>query len=604
MLSLYRFTTILVFFVISCVKLSFQFPAKPMTIDVPTFPQQSTPSTLNLTLLHVNDIHSHFDEINSYTGRCHEDQAKNGECFGGAGRMVTKVNEIRGRDPKKTLLLNAGDYYQGTIYYTLFKYDVVTEFANLLNYDAFGVGNHDFDDGPDGLIPFVNDINFPVLAANLDTSKVPELKISKSITLDVDGHKVGIIGYVTADTPFISSPGPNLTFLDVIPAVQEEAIRLTSENVSIIIALGHAGYEIDREMASKIKELDLVVGGHSHTFLWTGEDYPSVEYPLGNYPTYVKVEGSDKIVPVVQAYAYGKYLGHLELCFDENGDLMNPVDGTGVQKAIPVILNSNITQDEAALNISQKYRKNMTEYTKTIGYNRVLLKLEGYDDSNIGNIVTDCMVEAWNGEADMGFINNGGIRSNLVEGNITGEDIFNVLPFNNTVDRVEMTGKDIRSRIEEVIKDLCPDKSCYSSFWQVSNGVRLVYRIQNENQGNRIEKFQVRCTMGGDAWCDVEDEKTYKVVMPNFLATSKYFSVHSAVKKHEVGISDYDAFSQYVERKKIIDEEDNGFGRIVVYWDTSDEPNTGTMLTSNFGHISALFLLAICKMIMQRNISK
>ena len=180
MTVLNRFATILVFFVISCVKFSFQLPAKPMTIDVSTFPQQSTPSTLNLTLLHVNDIHSHFDEINSYTGRCHKEQATNGECFGGAGRMVTKVNEIRGRDPKKTLLLNAGDYYQGTIYYTLFKYDVVTEFANLLNYDAFGVGNHDFDDGPEGLIPFVNEINFPVLAANLDTSQVPELNISKS----------------------------------------------------------------------------------------------------------------------------------------------------------------------------------------------------------------------------------------------------------------------------------------------------------------------------------------------------------------------------------------------------------------------------------------
>ena len=126
-----------------------------------------------------------------------------------------------------------------------------------------------------------------------------------------------------------------------------------------------------------------------------------------------------------------------------------------------------------------------------------------------------------------------------------------------------------------------------------------MYRIQKENQGNRVEKFQVRCTIGGDAWCEVEDEKTYKVVMPNFLATSKYFSVHSAVKKHEVGISDYDAFSQYVERKEIIDEEENGFGRIVVYWDTSDEPNTGTVLTSKFGYISALCLLAICKMIMQ-----
>ena len=413
----------------------------------------STSESLDLTILHVNDIHSHFDEINSYTGRCHEEQADKGECFGGAGRMATKVKEIRNQDPTKTLFLNAGDYYQGTIYYTLFKYKVVKEFANILNYDAFGVGNHDFDDGSKGLIPFVNGTNFPVLAANLDASEVPNLNISKSVAMDIEGRKVGIIGYVTADTPFISSPDPELKFLDVIISVKEEAANMKNSGVNILIALGHAGYDLDREMASKVPDLDLVIGGHSHTFLWKGNDYPSVEKPRGDYPTYITATGTNKVIPVVQAYAYGKYLGHLKLSFDGDGDLKTPVDGAGVTFAMPLLLDSSIEPDKEASAISEKYRKNMTKFTDVIGKNRVLLKRERFDDSNIGNVIADAMVEAWEGDADMAFINNGGIRSVLVEGDITGEDIFNILPFNNTVDRLRMKGKDIKSCLEEIILD-------------------------------------------------------------------------------------------------------------------------------------------------------
>ena len=113
------------------------FQAKPMKED----------SNFHLTILHVNDIHSHFEEINSYTARCHKDQAQNGQCFGGAARMYTQIHKLVQQNPKQTLILNAGDYYQGTIMYTLFGYEVVAEFSNLLNYTAFGVGNHDFDDG-------------------------------------------------------------------------------------------------------------------------------------------------------------------------------------------------------------------------------------------------------------------------------------------------------------------------------------------------------------------------------------------------------------------------------------------------------------------------
>ena len=175
---------------------------------------------------------------------------------------------------------------------------------------------------------------------------------------------MGVIGYVTTTTPDISYPAPTLEFVDEIAAITEEAARLKSDGVDIILALGHSGYDVDQEIARQVADVDVVVGGHSHSFLYTGEP-PSVEVPEGEYPTYVTqvrgeeeeeeeeeekrkcihtrrfaqffftlfapklLQDSGKVVPVVQAYCYTKYMGHLELNFDDSGELLTPVDGAG-----------------------------------------------------------------------------------------------------------------------------------------------------------------------------------------------------------------------------------------------------------------------------------
>lgn len=536
-------------------------------------------TSLNLTILHVNDIHCFFDQINNYMGRCNADQDKKGQCFGGAGRMVTKVKEIRNKDPNKTLFLNAGDYFVGTVYYALFKHKVVTEFANILNYTAFGAGNHDFDDSAKGLIPFVDGVKFPTLAANLDASAMPKLNIQKSYTFEIEGHKIGIIGYITKNTRNISSAEPELKFLDEIPAVKQEAKKLKANGVNILIALGHAGYDLDKDMASEIPELDLVVGGHSHTFLWTGDDFPSIERPSGDYPTYVQAEGTDKVIPVVQAYKYGKYLGHMQLSFDANGKLKKPVDGVGVSFAKPILLDHSIIQDEEAKEISSKYRKDMTEYTKVIGHNLQLLKGDRnrVEESNIGNFIADAFLDSWEGKADMAFINNAGIRSVLVEGTITGEDIFNILPFNNTIDKIRIKGKDIKATLESTVYDCCPDQSCYCRLWQVSRGVRLSYKVQSQNQGNRIQKFHLSCKTEKltSAWCELQNEKEYEVVVPSYFFTR---FIRGNVTKRDEGMKDYYVFKKYVEKKTPLNESvDEENRRIQIHWDSSTVNDTITI---------------------------
>ena len=347
-------------------------------------------SGFNLTVLHVNDVHSHFEEVSLNTGTCKEDMKRREECYGGVARMATYIRQTRASDPD-TLLLNGGDFYQGTMWYSVFKYQPVVEFSNLLNYTAGSLGNHDWDDGGEGLQPFVSGVNFPVLAANLGSTLVR--KVARSTVVRVRGRLVGIIGFITPDTATISNPGLNNTFLDIVPSVRQEAKSLKGLGVEIIIAVGHAGYTLDKELARRVAELDLVVGGHSHTFLYTGSP-PSVERAQGEYPTYV-VQDSGKVVPVVQAYCYTKYLGHLQLQFDSQGELLRPVAGVGVSSALPVLLDRSIQPDPAVERKLEKYQRVLRPYRQKVGSSTTpLIKLDNQENL-LGNLVTDSMLAVW-----------------------------------------------------------------------------------------------------------------------------------------------------------------------------------------------------------------
>ena len=166
--------------------------------------------------------------------------------------------------------------------------------------------------------------------------------------------------------------------------------KIKAAGVDIIIALGHSGYEIDLQLAENIAELDLVVGGHSHTFLYTdtGDGLPSNDQPEGDYPTYVPNKQTGKVIPVVQAHCYTKYLGHLQLSFDASGDLLTPVDGVGVSHAEPILLDESIEQDQDVLEAMLKWQRNLTEYKEVLGVIEVYMaERRPSEESNIGEII-------------------------------------------------------------------------------------------------------------------------------------------------------------------------------------------------------------------------
>lgn len=167
------------------------------------------------------------------------------------------------------MLLDAGDQSQGTPWYNYYKGAAAAHFLRALNYTAFAIGNHEFDNGVDSFVDhFINNVTeeeqFSILACNIDATGEPRMdgKYQCSYVIEVGGVNIGIIGYTTEETPSISDTG-NLIFTDVVKAIQQEVqyLRNTKE-CQIVIGLGHYGYNEDKKMAEQV-DLDVIIGGHS-----------------------------------------------------------------------------------------------------------------------------------------------------------------------------------------------------------------------------------------------------------------------------------------------------------------------------------------------------
>ncbi|MCC2690897.1 MAG: 5-nucleotidase protein, partial [Rhizobiaceae bacterium] len=182
-----------------------------------------------LNILHINDWHSRIESNNAFESTCSAEDETEGKCIGGAARLVTAIAERRkALDGQNVLLLNGGDNFQGSLFYTTYKGAAEAEFLNLMKFDAMTVGNHEFDDGEEALVPFLEKVTFPVLSANVHPnaqSKVGD-RIKPSMVLEVGGQKIGIIGAVTTDTPEIASPGPNIAIEDDIENITAEVEKL------------------------------------------------------------------------------------------------------------------------------------------------------------------------------------------------------------------------------------------------------------------------------------------------------------------------------------------------------------------------------------------
>ncbi|MDE0097068.1 MAG: metallophosphoesterase, partial [Gammaproteobacteria bacterium] len=185
-----------------------------------------------LTILHTNDLHSRVEPINKYDSNCSAKDDAAGKCFGGYARLATAIRTARA-DAPNALLVDAGDQFQGSLFYTRYKGKVAAEMMNTLGYDAMTVGNHEFDDGPEVLRGFMDAVRFPVLMSNADVTSEPALAdvMMPSTIIRRGGYRYGLIGLTPVDTPEISLPGPKIRFTEPAGAVRREIERFAGQGI-------------------------------------------------------------------------------------------------------------------------------------------------------------------------------------------------------------------------------------------------------------------------------------------------------------------------------------------------------------------------------------
>ena len=447
-----------------------------------------------LTILHTNDFHARFEPISKYDGPCSSEDNTAGECFGGSARLMTAITEARARS-NNSILVDGGDQFQGTLFYTYYKGALAAEMMNKMGYDAMTVGNHEFDDGPEVLRGFMDAVSFPVLMSNADVSGEPLLsdKLAKSAIIERGGEKLGLIGLTPQDTDELASPGPNIVFTDPVDAVQGEVDKLTAEGVNKIIVLSHSGYAVDQRVAAETTGVDVIVGGHTNTLLSNTN-----ERAEGPYPTMVGATA------IVQAYAYGKFLGELNVTFDDEG---NVTAATGE----PLIMDAAVTEDsptveriaEAAKPLDEIRNKVVAQTDEAIGGDREVCRAK---ECTMGNLIADAMLARVKDQGiEIAIQNGGGIRASIDAGEVTMGEVLTVLPFQNTLSTFQVTGATIVEALENGVSQI---EEGAGRFPQVAG---LSYAFDaSQPAGSRVSDVMV----GG---APIEADKLYGVVSNNYV---------------------------------------------------------------------------------------
>ncbi|AUQ74684.1 bifunctional metallophosphatase/5'-nucleotidase [Phaeobacter piscinae] len=452
-----------------------------------------------LTILHTNDFHSRFEPISKYDSGCREGDNAEGKCFGGSARLVTALADARARS-NNSILVDGGDQFQGSLYYTYYKGKVAAEMMNKLGYDGMTVGNHEFDDGPEVLRGFMDSVQFPVLMSNADVSGEPALAdvLKKSTVIERGGEKIGLIGLTPEDTPDLASPGKNITFTNPVDAVQGEVDRLTAEGVNKIIVLSHSGYAVDQRVAAGTTGVDVIVGGHSNTYLSNTSDKAA-----GPYPTTVND------VAIVQAYAYGKFLGELNVTFDDAG---NVVEAVGE----PLIMDGTVTEDEGtvariaelAKPLDEIRNKVVAESAEAVDGDRNNCRVQ---ECQMGNLVADAMLDRVKDQGvSIAIANSGGIRASLEPGEVTMGEVLTVLPFQNTLSTFEITGEEVIAALENGVSQV---EEIKGRFPQVA-GLKFTWDPTVAPNEGRIQDVMVG---EGDSFAPIDPAKTYVVVTNNYV---------------------------------------------------------------------------------------
>lgn len=419
-----------------------------------------------IAIVHTNDLH----------GRVLYNEAA-GEM--GFAKIATIAENVRA-NYENTLVFDMGDTFHGTNYVNFNRGKAAIDAMNAIGYDAMVPGNHDFNYGQDRLLEIAEDVDFPIVAANVlkeDGEFLPPYDIIES-----GGKQIALIGMVATNTPVSTHPDGvrGLSFEDEVEYTQMYVDMLEDE-VDHIIVLSHSGYYTEANIAAEVDGVDLVLGGHSHT---------TIEVPELIGETYVS-----------QAYEHGKAVGFTTMLFYED-ELIG--------------INGHLKRDRAELSehpeiadVLAPYKQEVEEALQQV-IGSVDVYLEGarekvrVQETNLGNLVSDAQREYLGTE--IAFTNGGNIRASIEPGEVKTEDIYTVLPFENTLVKLELTGDQIKRSLEHSVRSY-PSQN--GGFLQVS-GMRFAFD-PSKPAGERVTEV----TVGGEP---LDLDRVYTVATNDFLA--------------------------------------------------------------------------------------
>ena len=433
--------------------------------------------TNKLVIIGTNDTHSQIDPDD-------EDNK------GGVLRRKVVIDSIRAANPN-VLLVDMGDPVQGTMYFNLYGGEVENMVMNELGYDIRILGNHDFDNGMTELVKNLKNVKSELLSTNYKFSDPEVAAMFKPyIVKDINGKKIAFIGINLQPKGMISDGNyDGVEYLDAIKAANSTAWHLKhNEGADMVIALTHIGYlptgtgTSDKELATVSEDIDVILGGHSHTLLNPADKAKSLPWIL---PT----ADSDKVL-VTQTGKAGKYVAVVEIDLDtDKADYkIIPIDSR-LDNRLDADLDAKIAP----------YRLEVEKIMeRPVGKSSMALDKESQE---LLNLVADFIRDRGNEmspKVDFAFINKGGIRRGLPKGKITQGQIQTMLPFNNKVVVMEISGKDILETLEIMART-------------GGNGVSSEMFVEYEPQSGKI----LKATVNGK---NINADKTYKIATIDYLA--------------------------------------------------------------------------------------
>jgi len=485
-----------------------------------------------LTIMHTNDTHANLDN---------------------APKRATLIKQLRAENDNN-LLLDAGDVFSGTLYFNTFEGQADLALMNYMQYDAMTFGNHEFDlgssaEGHASLAEFVGGADFPLVGANVDfsgddnmsplvageafTKTAANGQIYSGVVKEVNGEEVGIFGLTTAETADISSP-EDIVFTDYIDAANEAVEWFEGQDVNKIVALTHIGYDDnaavdnDRTLAAEVDGIDVIVGGHTHTKL-----LPPVQV-------------EDTVI--VQANEYNKFLGQLDVTFDEAGNVTNFV---GEHHEVAAA-----AEDAEAVEILAPFKKEVEELKETeigVEANVFLNGTRGefgirLSETNLGNFITDGMLakaKTINPDTTIALQNGGGIRASIDQGPITYGEVLTVLPFGNALAIMEVTGQEIKEALEHSVREYPKENG---GFLHVSG---MFFNYDGKAPvGDRVLSAFV--DTGDNNFEELNLEETYTVATNTFTAKggdgfASFGKAYEEGRVTEPGFTDWEMFEEHAQ---------------------------------------------------------